>query len=507
MANETAPVTVTGSKPQHQHQQQYQTSLGQPPSSVYAGYSSQIMVQQPSAGSEAVYTDLPTYRFPPLPRPLSSSTSSSVATATPKRFSKPAHLQLPISPHIASWDATQLGSPALSPELSSANASETRFEHHIGLQPPLPIISLSQSLEADFDQSHIRANSMPSRMVHGLAKSTSSERSYEYDGPMSITGSERSESPQLMRPIFPGSGHLDGLGVMTTPPKASGSDRLAIHHPSPSIAYRSSYPPPSEQPFGYHYSTSSTTHTTSTFVPSSAYLPSKSQFAGMSPQVATMPRSAPSTPLGRQDARFLSQLRNQTSPQPVQTGFAPPAGSPMFRPSPHLSAMSSAQISHAPSMQSWYSQDENYDSAGDSIASGQMGGSYASTSYGPSGHGEFGSTSYIPYASSPSLSSLSKRLSPFSLQSPPTATKKPRRAATRAILPKPDAPESRESSSAAKAASAEAEAETSASPAASVVEEKPKVQRSRIACGACRKTRLKCKRFHDATRYCKTKTM
>ena len=142
MANETAPVTVTGSKPQHQHQQQYQTSLGQPPSSVYAGYSSQIMVQQPSAGSEAVYTDLPTYRFPPLPRPLSSSTSSSVATATPKRFSKPAHLQLPISPHIASWDATQLGSPALSPELSSANASETRFEHHIGLQPPLPIISL-----------------------------------------------------------------------------------------------------------------------------------------------------------------------------------------------------------------------------------------------------------------------------------------------------------------------------------------------------------------------------
>jgi hypothetical protein len=33
------------------------------------------------------------------------------------------------------------------------------------------------------------------------------------------------------------------------------------------------------------------------------------------------------------------------------------------------------------------------------------------------------------------------------------------------------------------------------------------VQRSRIACGACRKTRLKCKRFHDATRYCKTKTM
>lgn len=374
------------------------------------------------------------------------------------------------------------------------------------LQPSLPIISLPQSqtpapanMAGDFEESHVRSHSVPSGMVHGLAKSTSSEQSF--DGRMSMTDGDRSESPKQMQPFYHGSEQLDGLGVTVTPPKPSGDGLLGIQYPGQPPIEHPSYGAPAQPLGGYYHS--STTHTTSTFVPSSAYLPSKSQFAGVSPQMASMPRSAPSTPLGRQDARFLSQLRGQSSPQPLQTGFAPPAGSAIYRGSPNLGAPGSAQFSHSPSMQSWYSQDEYYD-----VSPG--GSNYAGSMYASSGPGgRFSPASpHVPYVrdtASPGISSLSKRLSPFVLQSPPSA-KKPKKSGERMLMPKSVTSKRNTpllaSSTAASSPKSEAdEAVRGPSPAESAVDEKPKIQRCRIACSECRKTRLKCKSGRPRTCY------
>lgn len=460
----------------------------------YAGYSSQAMAHQPS-DPEAIYTDLPTYKFPP-PRPLSSSTSSSVATTTPKRFSKPGHLQLSANAgQPTSWEEVEAGSPMYSPTVShSAGSPALEPVRQVRLQPSLPIISLSQShgspsLAGEFEESHVRSQSMPSGMVHGLAKSTSSEQSF--DGRMSITDDARSQSPMQLQPLSLGRtqpAQLDGLGVTVTPPRSTAgggnSGLLGFSLPGQASHERTTSLGAPSQPMGYHYS--STTHTTSTFVPSSAYLPSRSQFGSGSPQLAPMPmpRSAPSTPLGRQDARFLSQMRQHSSPQPLQAGFAPPAGSPMFLPSPHT-----GHLAQSPSMQSWYSQEDYYD-----VSPGGSTAGYSSV--GP-GSGRFSPAPFGRDAESPSMSSLSKRMSPFTLQSPP-AHKKAKKLVERQLLPKIESPSKRStplsmSTGPSSPKSEAGSAFNAPSPAGSTGEEKPKPARCRIACSECRKTRLKCK--------------
>lgn len=567
------------------------------------------MEQAPSTPG-AMYSELPTYRFPPAPatvpalssiyRPPIGQGSPSVLRypqSAPRRTlpTRPAPLILkpwvasqaaspssvpryshdsassapphvpsnqnptPTSMESAPWLAAQgrpglfspLASPALtspapsqqagagvsgsgSGSVSSAASAHSYFAQS-QLAPPLPIVTLPDEPAVTRSDNRGGAAAANASLQYGSAQPGHSEfspyPSHLEEG--SIGGratpidashlSPQSYPRQLAAPNT-------SLAVPQTPER-HGTPAGEYPHTLPRARQQAPYAPGSAhqsgKPLSYHYqTTSSTTHTTSgSFIPASSYLPPRPHFDGLSPQVGSMPRSAPSTPHGRQDARFLSEMQGhdlsplpQLSLQPSPSIGGPEAGPSSYTIRPYGSAQGgplaiSTQLSASyggarttptlgssgqwttspylpsPSAQSYYSADDYaYEYSPTSAPLSQSMGP-SSAPYSPS---EL-RPSYVPYArphrmatsAGPSAGMSVKRLSPFSTQ---TASPAAKRSRTMPGTPADDV-KVEEQGTTGVPPGAEVRANSTGSGGS---DERPKVQRCKIACGACRKTRLKC---------------
>lgn len=561
------------------------------------------MEQAPSTPG-AIYSELPTYRFPPAPStvPALSSTyrppvgqgspsvlrypqsaprrtlptrpaplilkpwaaSQATSPSSVPRYSQdsassaPPHVPsnqnpTPTSMESAPWLAAQgrpglfspLASPALmspapsqqagaggSGSVSSAASTHSYFTQS-QLAPPLPIVTLPDEPAVSGSDNSGGAPAAFAGSQYGSAQPNQSEFSpYPPHLEEGFIGGRATpvDTSHLSPQTYP--------HQLAAPPSSLAVPQTPERHAVPAGQYPHTLPrvrqqapqatgsaTPGGKPLSYHYqTTSSTTHTTSaSFIPASSYLPARAHFDGPSPQVASMPRSAPSTPHGRQDGRFLSEMQGhglsplpQLNLQPSLFGAEPPAASSSSTVRPYGSAQGgplavSTQLSASyggartptlgssgqwitspylpsPSAQSYYSADEYaYEYSPTSAPLSQSVGP-SSMPYSPSELGH----SYVPYARShrmatsagPSSGMNVKRLSPFSTQSANPAAKRSR------TMPGTPADDVKvEEQGATVLPRAEVRANSTGSGGS---EERPKVQRCKIACGACRKTRLKC---------------
>lgn len=390
----------------------------------------------PAESTDPMYAGLPTYRFPAGPSRSGSAPASQ--PVTPILFTFPSKPALPEAPPADTlYEDRMHFSPATSPVPSLQTSSSTLSS--IGstslLKPALPIITFPNAPMPDYEVENV----YPSGMVSNV------------EMPYTVHQEPLSYQPS---PVFPSTSQWAPLSPIKPAPSAP---QLAPQTPSRFPDFSNS------NRLDVDYSPAHTSP--STYLPSSAYLPSTGTFAGPPISTGNIPRSAPSTPLGRQDARFVGKpgwpAQSHINPFPFNLPQTEPRVRTDFGQS-HQSYY--AQPTFSPHISGYYSADEQEQDMSSPMLT--MDGS----KYG-------GSTDsrYIPYARSTkgySSSARSKRSPPRALDL--NASKKAKRVASGEV-PTGD-----------HMLPFLTEANMSAEP-------KVKQVRCRIACSACRKTRLKCK--------------
>ncbi|KAK9896652.1 hypothetical protein P389DRAFT_180385 [Cystobasidium minutum MCA 4210] len=420
---------------------------GAPPASTTATHSSYMMEGRastpqdsqmsstappvlPAESSDPMYAGLPTYRFPAGP-----SRSGSVPASqpnTPVLFTFPNKSALPEAPPAdAHYDERMQFSPAVSPvpSLQTSSSTLSSVASHSLLKPALPIITFPNSPMPDYEVENV----YPSGMV-GHAEPP---YSMQHD-PTSYQASPSFPSTSQWAPLSP-------TKVIASPAQVAPQTPGRFPDFSDSHRLKVEYSPANVSP--------------TTYLPSSAYLPSTGTFTGPTMSGGNVPRSAPSTPLGRQDARFLgkSGWPAQTLPNPFP--FNAPQTEPRMR--TDFGQAYHSQPAFPQTMSGYYSAEEQERDA----SPGMLSFNASKASGSPDSR-------YIPYARGTKgfSSSQNKRSPPRALDL--SVSKKARRAT-------------------------ENETNTvNQLPAfltdAMMTETKSKQTRCRIACGACRKTRLKC---------------
>ncbi|KAL7005779.1 hypothetical protein EMMF5_004694 [Cystobasidiomycetes sp. EMM_F5] len=440
----------------------------------------EIAAQHP-AEDERAYMELPTYRFPPMATTsyLQPSTSSFPSTPSPSS----ALMQMyPMGMHM-SQDGTNTAvvsgpsTPYDAYQNSHAYPTTPYQEQGSAYSSPMPAhqgLSGSESV-ASFAE---RVAGVPTISL----SSYSNPREYsDYDANIGLTEGSRA-SDHRMSTVDHGYHHTQ-QPYLHFPPVPTHSSSLPapvpsycstapIYHPLSNHGHSVPLPPKSSHTNDQYASMSSpspnfqlayqslstTTHTTShsTFIPSSAYLPPKSTFVGLSPQLpSSAPHSAPTTPMmGRQDARFLSS-RGWSTPQPPSTTAFPPASmnaatttyvaSPVYAGTATMPSVSSTDFRES-SPKSYFDHPDGRD-------------------YHPPALSVEYSTPYIPYARP---FKTGKRL-PYQSPSSSPGAKRSKKVDRKSNSPSAQATESPDTS-----------------------EQKPRVARCKIACAACRKTRLRC---------------
>jgi hypothetical protein len=412
---------------------------------------------------DSMYNALPTYRFPLAPSPAPSGSAH-------HQYS-PSH-----SPSL-SFRSVNSGGSSLQPYQDSQHPVHTSRRLQPALElggPPLPTVQLVDDSTEDTApmpsvqrgqgyRDYDSRSSFPGGLV-----STAEGEPYEV-----ITPGGTNEANQ------PASSSNEYLGVSYAPTPDLYQSPMVPSAPvaatSPALPGPIASAP--SNPVGYTTYSSSTTHThttsSSTFVPSSAYLPSKSAFSGMSPGFSAStgmgPRSAPSTPLGRQDARFLSHTRAWTTPEPLVAPFFPSNGSP----SPLIAQSPASLTSSIPPS---FRLNASTSSSSSFFPSHDLEKFHLSSSTSSSRP----DTDYIPYAR-PAGPKSKRAPPPFAPTTPVmhVPIKKIKREKTTPKLSKLPSPAAGSSAAGSPAPSAQNDEE-----------EKP--TRVKIACNACRKTRLKC---------------
>ena len=470
------PISWMSSRPHlHQHTSSHpqQTAMS---ASAYLNLASYgLNLAGPSKGSsedsldiqqDSVYSDLPNYRFPQVSGapPLNPASSAEdflraspqpvhrhvqQAQRTDSGFS-PMHISTSASEAslVPAMHNTALFSPLQSPLMphqsyKSTSPSTTAMGQSSSSQgPPLPVVSVPnteyQSKYSNCEASAVFASGMVVNQESYGAMATKDAE---------LVGSVKAHPPS------------NYLGI-SYPHSACDPPQQRNHY--------ANYDEPETSPFSLHFSSTSTTHpTTSTYIPSSAYLPSKSTFGGITPNMPSQPHSAPSTPIGRQDAYFLSSTRGNrwTPSQTPQPGHSSRAdsiaaeSSPLFIGSPALSAAVSVPLSTT-SLTATISkaEDTNPRDAGNPLPGVE--------------------SVYIPYARNTKM--FTKRITSFPPGSPNSSadSKRAKKGKNRTKLPVYPAPQPSEAASQAPLQEKAVNKHTS--------------QRCKIACSACRRTRLRC---------------
>lgn len=420
--------------------------------------------EQEQQSGDGLYQDLPTYRFPPGP-PTSvkgvqpnhrfdqSSPTKGVGIQT---ASLPPHAYHTPPGHIVHQTAAY----------PPSNQIGSAFDRRLTLPPvqhvsPVPTISFSNTGDASphggYDglgirqpltngpqQNHGLAIGIPDAAPTLIVSAGDSPGPPAYIEDAVFVERPPSSTPKPLHRI-PHPHHI-------SPQQEPNSNLLEIRYESPSGLRTSAR--------GYH-SDHGSSHANlpynanpSTFTPASSYTPSKPYFSTLTPPAAHhIARSAPTTPLGRQDARFLSATRGWTTPQPASNPVFENT-SPLASVSPALSAGSNLSTFPAPG--SYYSGDEQ-DYYEVSYASGSELNVSTSSSASP----------YIPYARAPRAF---KRTSPypqdFTYDEERLYMKVPRYSSSGLVH--------------SPALSYEADTQRTKAP------------RCKIACSSCRKTRLRC---------------
>lgn len=388
----------------------------------------------PDGKTDPMYAHLPTYRFPAGP---SRSGSAPVAKATglgSQLFARnrPA---LPVAPPADQlYDERSHNSSATSPvpSLQASSSTGSSSASQALLKPALPIIAFPNAPLPEFETENVYPSGLVSQAEPSYSPLPASHGYHGYHAaPIAEGVPWNSLSPTKVAPS---------------------SQQLMPQTPSRFSDYHS------PQHFDMAYSPADVSPTT--YLPSSAYLPSSGTFVGPPLSTVNIPRSAPSTPLGRQDARFLG--KTGWPPQALPNPF--PLNAPQTEPRMRTDfgasfPPSNAQPALAQSTSGYYSADDF-----------ERDTSPLYMSIDSSRSADITDPRYIPYARSTKLSaSQSKRSPPSALET--TASKRAKRTLE-------DLGASRES--------------PSYSPGLGEIGTKPKQQRCKIACAACRKTRLKC---------------
>lgn len=427
-----------------QYQSRHLSPLPAASSSTHGTYPSSSNMQDsqmnetapvlPAESTDPMYAGLPTYRFPAGPPRGGSAPLSQPSMSNPSVFNLSIKPRLPEAPPAEpSYESRMHFSPTISPvpslQASSSSSTLPSVASHSLLKPALPIITFPSAPMPEYEVENV----YPSGMV------AQADQSY------------RGQPEGLGYHMSPG---LDGAQwTPLSPVKMSPApQQLAPHTPSRFSDYNASHR------FNVEYSPANVSPTT--YLPSSAYLPSSGTFAGPPLSTANIPRSAPSTPLGRQDARFVGKAGWPSQGLPNMFPTSIPQTEPRMR------------TDFAPSMQSFYAQpaftnsSSGYYSADDYERDTSP--LYMSMDSSKStGNGE---SRYIPYARpTKAASAQGKRSPPRSLEL--SLSKKAKRAVDSPYV---------------NTAQMSYYSDTNAS------DSKPKQQRCKIACAACRKTRLKC---------------
>lgn len=390
----------------------------------------------PAESADPMYAHLPTYRFPAGPSRSGSAPASNLAGSGSQLFArnKPA---LPVAPSVEQqYDERVHHSPTMSPvpSLQASSSTVSSIASQSLLKPALPIITFPNAPLPEYEAQHVYPSGMVSQPqsepLHSIPAPGPAYQAY-HASPVpeatpwgSLSPMKVAPSPQQLMPQTP----------------SRFSDYHSPHH-------LDMYSPPHASP--------------STYLPSSAYLPSSGTFAGPPLSTSNIPRSAPSTPLGRQDARFLGKAgwQSQGLPHPFPSDV--PQTEPRMRtdfgaPLP----TSYAQVGLNQPVSGYYSADEYERDTSPlymSIDSARSANSVESR--------------YIPYARPTKLTASQSKRSPSSALDL-SASKRAKRTLS-------EAP---------------ASSQSLANPLNYLENEtKPKQQRCKIACAACRKTRLKCK--------------
>lgn len=391
----------------------------------------------PAESTDPMYAHLPTYRFPAGPSRSGSAPATNLARTGSQLFArnKPA---LPVAPPMDQMYEERLQhSPTMSPvpSLQASSSTVSSIASQSLLKPALPIITFPNAPLPEYEVENVYPSGMVSQLQpepsHGISASGPVYQAYN-----------ASPIPEATP-----WGSLSPMKVAPSP------QQILPQTPNRFADYQSPHQ------FDLNYSPAHISP--STYLPSSAYLPSSSgTFGGPPLSTNNIPRSAPSTPLGRQDARFLGKAGWPSGglPNPLPSGV--PQTEPRMRTDFSAPLPSSyTQFSVAQPNSGYYSADE-YERDTSPL--------YMSTDSTTSANAV--ESRYIPYARPTKLTaSLSKRSSPNPLDA--SASKRMKRSLN-------DLPTSKQ---------------PLAHPSSYLENEaKPKQQRCKIACAACRKTRLKC---------------
>jgi hypothetical protein len=386
--------------------------------------------------TDPMYASLPAYRFPAGPSRSGSAPSHQSSPAlVSSGFTFPMKTRLPEAPVIHDQQDNRMRfSPDVSPVPSLQTCTSTLSSASRPLlKSALPIVAFEQMPISEDEIENIYPSGMVTQLDHSYSLHPQPQ-SYHHGNGMSSSNQWALLSPAKM---------------------SSAVTPAAPQTPHKGEVYNSS------TRFNVEYSPLQMSPTT--YLPSSAYLPSTATFAGPSMSMDNYPRSAPSTPLGRQDARFVSRQgwQPQTLPNPfpmsapyteprMRTNLAPPLQS--YYGSPAM-----------PQNAGYYSADEFDRDASplymsiDSNRSPRLGGS-----------------PYIPYARSATKTVVTPtKRSPRPVDLAATPGKKVRRTQDTQL----------------------GNAALSYSTDSALSDAKSKAARCKIACGACRKTRLRCTFF------------
>lgn len=394
----------------------------------------------PPQSDDPMYAALPAYRFPAGPSRSGSAPAANSTLPGAQLFGAVRKPVLPVAPDADGLQEDRLhfsrtASPVPSLQMSTSTLSSMNsIDSQVLLKPALPIIAFPNSSLSEYEAENV----YPSGMVSQAEPFYHTQpQGLGYHGSPALSDNTPWGSLSPVKVV-----HTPQLGMPQTPSRYS--DYNASHR------------------FDVDYSPANISPTT--YLPSSAYVPSSGTFAGPPLSTANIPRSAPSTPLGRQDARFIGK-----------PGW--PAAQALVNPFPPLVPQTEPRMrtDYGPPQPSYYQQPaftnsmSGYYSAGeyerDTSPLYMSVDSTASTAK--------ADQRYIPYARpTKAASSQGKRSPPRTLELNSTTSKKARRTIDASLAGSQGLSYSSEST---------------------ITDSKPRQQRCKIACAACRKTRLKCK--------------
>jgi len=389
----------------------------------------------PAESADPMYADLPTYRFPAGPSRSGSAPATNNSASGSRLFGLTNKPALPVAPPPEQLYDDGHCSPTVSPAPSLQTSSSTlsSIASQSLLKPALPIITFPNAPLPEYEVENVYPSGMVSHAgssyhppTQGLGYHASPVVSDDNGQWMSLSPMKLAPSPQPSTPQTPNRftdyGHSHRFDLEFSPANLSPS----------------------------------------TYLPSSAYLPSSGTFTGPPLSTANIPRSAPSTPLGRQDARFMGKAGwpSQGLPNPFPLNV--PQTEPRMRTDFGLP------------QQSYYAQ---HPALGNSTS-----GYYSADEY-----ERETSPMYISVDSNRSMGNADSRYIPYA---------RPMKGPT--IQAKRSPPRMLEISTSSKKLKTTIEGSypgsqsLSYSSESTLTDSKPKQQRCKIACAACRKTRLKC---------------